>query len=51
MYIWLVGLVDTLFFIPKGEGNVLPAMGVGHTRDAVFAPPEGSRPGVIVGEI
>lgn len=43
--------MDVLFLVPEGKGDVLQAVVVGDTGDAVLAPSEGARPRHVVGEI
>lgn len=43
--------VNILLFIPESECDVLQAVGIRDTSDAVFAPPESTRPGMIMGEV
>lgn len=38
----VVMVVNLLFSVPEGEGNVLQTVGVADTSNAVFTPSEGS---------
>lgn len=43
--------VDLLFLVPKCKCNVLQAMRIGDTGDAIFTPTKGPRPRMVVWEV
>jgi hypothetical protein len=42
---------DVLLLVPEAECNVLEAMGIGDTSNAIFTPSEGAGPGMFVWEV